>query len=445
VAGKGYLMPDTKHSSGLQKPQSLSGRYIVAVTYSLYPADPRVRRAAEALVYEGATVEVVCLREGAEEPLRDTFHGVAITRVPLSRRRGGKRSYIARYGAFILLAGIILARRTIRRRPDVVHIHNMPDVLVFSALVPKILGSKIIIDLHDPMPELMQTIFGLRKESWLVRLLKTLEKFSIGFADRVITVNRRMKRLFANRSCSPEKVTVVMNSPDEKIFPDRGQAEQPAADRRKEDRFVVMYHGTIVERHGLDLVVRALPETKRMIPGLELRIYGSATPFLEEVMRLVQLLELSDLVHYFGPKSLEEISHAILECDVGIIPNRTNEFTELNMPTRIFEYLSQGKPVIAPKTSGILEYFDSTELVLFEEANSDELAAKIGYAFWHPTQMAEMVRRGQEVYRGHKWSAERLRFLGLVQETVKGKERPSGRAGSLPDNVRMAGSRSGPS
>ena len=233
-----------------------------------------------------------------------------------------------------------------------------------------------------------------------------------------------------------------MNSPDEKIFQNREHSGEPAILRRKEDPFVLMYHGTIVERHGLDLAVWALSKIKRMIPRLELRIYGSATPFLGEVMRHVQILDLGDVVHYFGPKTLEQISDAIVECDIGIIPNRRNEFTELNMPTRIFEYLSQGKPVIAPKTSGILEYFGANELLLFDEANSEELAAQIEYAYWHPAQLAETVRRGQQVYRAHKWSAERLRFLGLVQDVVNRRERPSGRTKILPDDVRMADSKS---
>ncbi len=105
---------------------------------------------------------MICLRETDEEPLHESFNGVEITRVPLKRRRGGKLSYLFQYGSFILLSGAILAGRTLKKRYDLVHIHNMPDVLVFSALVPKMLGAKVILDLHDPMPELMMTIFGLR-------------------------------------------------------------------------------------------------------------------------------------------------------------------------------------------------------------------------------------------------------------------------------------------
>ncbi len=67
--------------------------------------------------------------------------------------------------------------------------------------------------------------------------------------------------------------------------------------------------------------------------------------------------DLSEAVQYLGPMKSGANPSCHPECDIGVIPNRRSVFTELNMPTRIFEYLSQGKPVIAPGTPGILDYF----------------------------------------------------------------------------------------
>ena len=196
----------------------LKGKRAASVVYSNYPADPRPRRAAEALANEGVRLEVLCLKESDEQPRHEIFNGVEIARIPLKRRRGGKLSYMLQYGSFILLAGAILAGRSIRRRYDLVHVHNMPDILVFSALIPKLFGAKVILDLHDPMPELMMTIFGLREESFPVWLLKMFEVWSISFADAVLTTNEAFRKLFLGRGCPPQKISVVMNSPDEEIF-----------------------------------------------------------------------------------------------------------------------------------------------------------------------------------------------------------------------------------
>ena len=115
------------------------------------------------------------------------------------------------------------------------------------------------------------------------------------------------------------------------------------------------------------------------------------------------------MVKYLGPKNLEQISDAICECDVGIIPNQRNKFTELNTP-----------PVIAPKSSGVTEYFGPKELVLFELGNADDLAAKIEYVFGHPEEVAKIFQRGQEACLKYKWSNERIRFVSLADRLLNG-------------------------
>src|SRR5260221_8156788 len=128
--------------------------------------------------------------------------------------------------------------------------------------------------------------------------------------------------------------------------------------------------------------------------------------------------ELSEAVRYLGSRNLEGIAEAIGECDVGIIPNRRSIFTEINTPTRIFEYLSQGKPVIAPRAQGILDYFDLQDLVFFELGDSDDLAKKMVYVFKSPEEMLKVTERGKEIFREHNWSSERQRFLSIVDDLL---------------------------
>jgi len=113
-----------------------------------------------------------------------------------------------------------------------------------------------------------------------------------------------------------------------------------------------MYHGSLVERNGLDLAVEAVGRLRESIRDAELRIYGSRTGFLERVMEKSGP-GIDGGRSLSGAWRIEDIVKAIDECDVGVIPNQRNVFTELNTPTRIFEYLALGKPVIAPRTAGI--------------------------------------------------------------------------------------------
>jgi len=403
--------------SGDLDPSRFRGKRVAVVVFSHYPSDPRPRRAAEVLVQLGMKVEVLCLKQDEREPRREIHSGVGIRRIALKRRRGGKFSYVFQYSAFLAISFIILAYRSLTRRYDLVHVHNMPDILVFAALVPKLLGAKVVLDLHDPMPELMMTIYGLPSESFGVRLLKRFERWSINFADAVLTVNQACKKLFTARGCPPGKVHVVMNSPDEGIFKYR-DARQISLKPGSTKPFVIMYHGSLVERHGLDIGVSALNMVKKIIPHAELRIYGQSTPFLEQVLSSAQKSGLRDSVRYLGSKTLEQIVEAIDECDVGIIPNRRSIFTEINTPTRIFEYLARGKPVIAPAVPGIRDYFSDGQLVFFELGDANDLADKLKYVCLHPEEVEKTVALGQAVYRDHKWSAERTKFTSLAGELL---------------------------
>jgi glycosyltransferase involved in cell wall biosynthesis len=380
------------------------------VTFSAYPGDPRPRRAVDAFVNEGISVDLICLGD-EKAPRRETSGQISVFRIPIIHRRGGKLSYAYQYCAFILASAGILALRCLRRRYDLVYVHNMPDILVLSSLVPKALGAKVILDMHDPMPELMTTIFNLGKDSLSVRLMKRLEKWSMARANLVVTVNVACKRIFALRSCPAEKIGVVMNSPDEEIFPFR-LPRLRTAENTATKPFVIMYHGSLVERNGLDLAVDALALVA--VPTAELRIYGHKTPFLDRVMDKAHSKGLQDRVHYLGPRRLEDLVREIENSDVGVIPNQRSAFTEINTPTRIFEYLALGKPVIAPRAGGICDYFDDRSLVFFELGNVEDLARRIEYVFSHPNEVIEIVKRGQEVHREHNWPKERHRLTGLV-------------------------------
>jgi spore maturation protein CgeB len=113
----------------------------------------------------------------------------------------------------------------------------------------------------------------------------------------------------------------------------------------------------------------------------------------------------------------EDIAEAIRECDVGVVPNRRSIFSELNTPTRIFEYLALGKPVIAPRAPGIQDYFDDDSLVFFELGNWEDLARQIEYSF------STLKRRwnrsaGAKVYLTHTWAQEESKLVHVEPPCV---------------------------
>jgi glycosyltransferase involved in cell wall biosynthesis len=287
----------------------------------------------------------------------------------------------------------------------------MPDFLVFSALVPRLSGAKIILDLHDPMPELYCGIYAVREKSFVYRLLCWIERWSITFADKVLTPNISFKDLFASRNGASDKVEIVMNSPRPTIF----NAEKYQTPARAPDRtFTLMYHGLLVERHGLDLAIDAISRLNGDAPGLKLEIYGDRNDYVDRIVRQVQELKIMASVHFHGYKTQTEIAQAIVSIDLGVIPNRLNDFTNINFPTRIFEYLAMNKPVMVPRTKGVTDYFGEDEILFFDAGDIDDLAEKIAWAYSHPSELQSMMERGREVYRRNSWAEQEKRLIGVA-------------------------------
>jgi glycosyltransferase involved in cell wall biosynthesis len=159
------------------------------------------------------------------------------------------------YGAYSFLdIGVELARLHFRGRLDVVHIHNMPDILVLAAIVPRLLGSKLLLDIHDPMPELYMSR-NHDSRSALVRALRFQERISCWLADRVITVNDTMRETLAAKGVSGDKIFIVHNFPDRSHFP---IADLPNRWPKAPDNLVLLYCGMVTEHYNLGLAVRAM-------------------------------------------------------------------------------------------------------------------------------------------------------------------------------------------
>ena len=151
------------------------------LAHSAYTSDPRIRREAEALVGQGCEVHVIALsekRNGVREARKGSLNGVHIHRLPVSQRRGGFLRYVYEYSMVGFLGALKLAWLHSRRALDVVHVHNMPDILIMAGLLPRLLGSKLVLDVHDPAPELYMS-WGHGPRDMVVRLLATSGKIQL--------------------------------------------------------------------------------------------------------------------------------------------------------------------------------------------------------------------------------------------------------------------------
>ena len=127
---------------------------------------------------------------------------------------------------------------------------------------------------------------------------------------------------------------------------------------------------------------------------------------------------LAESVQYLGLKGRREIVELINRCDLGVVPNHRNSFTDINTPTRIFEYLSLGKPVVAPRTLGIEDYFGNDDLLFFQAGDNQDLARQIEFAYFNREKLVPIVERGQRIYLTNSWSRQKSVLLDSIAELL---------------------------
>jgi glycosyltransferase involved in cell wall biosynthesis len=388
---------------------------VLMIHFSPYPVDVRIRREAETLFEKGMSVDTISIRS-KNQMSQETHDGVTTYRINLNKKRSSKLRYIWEYIYFALMAFYKAGILNYKKKYDLVHVHNMPDFLVFCALIPKLSGAKILLDLHDPVPEIYMTKYRIPLNHPVIKLLVMIEKISIRFADHVITPNIAFRDLFIKRGCDPKKIDVVMNTPMEKIFLSRKNAVKNVISR-KNGEFVVMYHGTITLRNGCIDIIDAINRIKNEIPNIKFHIFGNGDA-VDLVKDKINELGLSKIITYYGLVKNEVISDAIREIDIGIIPNQMNPFTNHNFPVRIFEYLALKKPVIVPKTKGITDYFDQDSIIYFDPGNIADLADKILNCYRHPEKLQQKVERGNKIYQQFTWSKQRITLENIASTLI---------------------------
>ena len=397
--------------------QKAAGKHHCMIVHAYYPlGETRVQREALALIKGGYEVDVICLRYESEEATGDEL-GVGIYRLPLKRHRGhGLFVQLLEYLVFFILAFFKLMILHRKRRYGTVQVHNPPDFLIFVALVLKLTGAKLILDLHDLMPEFYADKVNTDLNSWPVRLVKWQEGIACRVADQVITVTEVWRETLIQRGVPANKVNVVMNVADSRLF---NRVETPIVVEEDKTGFELIYHGTFTYRYGIDLIIRAVDKVRSQIHDIHLTLLGAGEA-REELISLVRALSLEDYV-YFSPRTynVEQLPEMIKQADVGIVANRNDVFTDGLLPTKMMEYVALGTPVIVARTSTIASYFDDTMVQFFEPGNVDSLAESIAILYNDPQRLGELVENSDKFNKTYHWDNIAARYVSLVDALNK--------------------------
>ncbi len=380
---------------------------ICMLAYTGYESDNRVRRYAEALVKRGDRVEVIALTGGKNPLGTDELHGVTVHHVQhRDANEQSKWTYAWRLLRFVLTSSIFLTRRHRRVRYDLVHVHNMPDFLVFAAWYPKLTGAKSILDIHDIMPELFASKFGAKPSDSNVALLKMIEKASVAFVDHIIISNHLWYDKLISRSIPKDKCSVFINYVDPATFYRRSRT-------RNDDKFVLLFPGTFQWHQGLDLAIEAVAHLKDKVQNAELHLYGGGSA-KGDLIRLTAQLGLEERVKFCEGVSLDGIVDVIANADLGVVPKRADSFGDEAYSTKIMEFMSQGVPVVVSRTKIDTFYFDESVVHFFASGNVQSMANAILDVVENSELRKSLILNGLEYVNRNNWDRMKGDYLDLV-------------------------------
>lgn len=378
------------------------------IAYSTYARDARVKRHVEALADRGDSVDVICL---ADEQLRPR-PGVNLIGVAMPRYQGASRSgYLLSYLRFFAAASANAWRLSRHQSYEAAIVCSMPDAAILCAVPLRVFGTRLILDVHDTMPELYLDKFGGRIGALGARALMLEERCSGWLADRVLAVHDLHRARLAASGIPSEKIRVVVNSPDTKIF-------APLADRGTQSEiFSVVCHGTITRRLGLDVAFQAIDELRQKIPTLRLAVVGRGD-YIAVAKERVGRMKLEDRISFLPAVPVEELPALLRRADVGLVPNLPSAASHLMLPVKLTEYAALGIPVIAARLRTVEHYFGGGAVRLFEPGNPHSLAQAIEELYKDRSRGVELALRASQVLRSIGWELQRRAYFDAIDSVV---------------------------
>jgi glycosyltransferase involved in cell wall biosynthesis len=390
----------------------MKNQRIAVVVFSSYPFDSRVRREAETLYEAGMEVDVICVQMNGQAK-KELVNGITVNRVNVNRSRTNKFSYLKEYALFIFTAFFKLTLHHLKRKYQTVHIHNMPDILVISALIPKLFGAKIVLDIHDIMPEFYMRKYQVLEKHKMILLLKLLEKLSVKFSNYVITASPFFRDKLVKRSANSDRCEVIYN------LPDIGNSHNKfKINHNNNGKFKIIYPGTISEIHGVDIAIKAIKLAKEDSKyPIELHIYGLGPK--DECDRLHELkkrLNLEENVFFHDIVPTEQLKTILQTMDVGLVPKKGGVFAEDAISTKLFEFAMAGLPAVVSKTKSDQIFFDDSMVMFFEPENERQLADCILKLKDDPYLRKSLSIKANSIFKTVNWDNHKIEFVNIFKK-----------------------------
>lgn len=390
------------------------GRHVLMIVENLpLPFDRRVWQEANTLKENGAEVSIICPKMKGYTKSYECLNGIHIYRHPLPPEANGIWGYFREYTSALFWEFVLSWKIYFKKRFQVIHGCNPPDLIFLVALFFKMFGVKYVFDHHDINPELY--IAKYDRKGLFYRFLLWTERLTFMTANYSIATNESYKEIAIRRGHMPvDKVQVVRSGP--KL--DRLKIT-PGNNKYKKDRsFLVGYVGVIGEQEGIDLLLDSVTKIIQKRHDIQFAIVGGGTE-LEKLKKMAESLCISDYVDFYGRVDDETMLDILNTSDVCVNPDRPTVMNDLSTMNKIMEYMALKKPIVQYDLKEG-KYSAQQASLYARNTNTEDFAEKILWLINHPAERKTMGEYGyNRVLKELAWEIESKKLESIYKKVFK--------------------------
>jgi glycosyltransferase involved in cell wall biosynthesis len=263
----------------------------------------------------------------------------------------------------------------------------------------------LVLDLHGIWPEELLAAGAIYENSSEWKELQTIMKNTVCNMDLTVCVSDAMKQyVLTNYEADPSKVAVV--PPGGRVF-----CEQYS---ERALPWKVVYAGIVSYRKHVDLFVKSMPYVKAKIPNVEFGITKKGD-LIKTVYELAKTLGVEP--KYFWFQNLVETLVFLSSCHVGTLPSTNDTSARISMPSKLFDYMSVGLPIVANDVGGWTDLIKKNNLGRVSRDSPADFANCILELLSDPEEVVKCGSNGIQLIKNtYNWSASAASLLDYYKE-----------------------------
>ncbi len=247
-------------------------------------------------------------------------------------------------------------------------------------------------------------------------------------ADLLVAVSRALQGHLTRAGVAPEKVRLLPNAVDPRLF-QTAQSEQVAlrSRLRLDGRFVVGFAGSFKVWHGVDTLLQAFARLHGEDGSVHLLLVGDG-PMRGALEEDTRRLGLEGAVTLAGPVPHEEVPRYLAVMDIAVAPYPAlGDF--YYSPLKLYEYMAAGRPVVASRIGQVADVVrDGVTGLLYEPGNGEELLLALRRLRSDERLRAELGSNARIACEENTWSRSAARVVEWVEPLLRAEgARPRGR------------------